>query len=622
MGLRKLPMEILFFIIELLHIDYIFDLARTCRQFYSYILRNDAVARMILSKYRHSLEASDAFDDDEAGVPHAFSKGLRRLAKRRAAVRSAEPYSISVIARVNSSCFTNGVLCYAFGQKSLHIRDTNGPATRELVIDIPAMLKFEVLEPGPWRVNFSLKPVYYSDGIVSCLFVTAECYNLVVVSTRTLEVLSTRRLPTLSCFVVRNDSDYLFYGIKTRELFVGPHQWTFWRLDLRTREWTAESLVLWEFPGAEVDRDVCFEIFDGQFYCLSNNFSSRTHRMDPDVVNEWNSFYRLIRFPVSNPKTEFFEEPPMRNMWRRNVNEGPSNRYWDRMQLKVDQSSGKLVITESRSECLEQCMELSGKFSNNCYRKEVSFTPTWDTSLIRQPFLEALGDELRVVPSSVSEDKYEDKCKDKCEDETPYGITYVEPRLHRDVHIGNNASPGIRGTFRSPWARVYHPSCETFIELVGLGPPGTEDPRHREFLGLRVRPKTCHSSLKCEALEPESDMVWPRHQHMPIGQKEEKLANMLWPDHELRPFDLRVNDQSLVYSAIANINLDTTKHLVFISFDPAKTRNKFQSKKHRRPPTIAEGCDAKHFPSWARLARARDMSRMDFGESCRREWIC
>ncbi|KAH7157830.1 hypothetical protein B0J13DRAFT_617889 [Dactylonectria estremocensis] len=602
MALRKLPMEILFFIIELLHIDYIFDFARTCRHFYTYILRNDTMARMVLSQYKHSPEATDAFDDDKAGVPYAFARGLRRLAKRRAAVRSAEPYSISVVARVDSFCFTNGVLCFAFGKETLHIRDINGPATRELVIEVPSLLQSEVIGESQLRVNFSLTPIHFSDGIVSCLYQTSSVNELVILSTMTLEVISVRRLPSLCGFVVRNDGDYLFYGLKTRAYFIGSHQWAFWRLNLHTREWTNEPLVLWDFPGAEVDKDVCFEILDGQFYCVSNNYSSRTQRVDRTVVNEWNSFYRLIRFPVSKANTDSFEEPPMRNLWRRNLDEGPSNRHWDRMQLKRDQSSGKLIITESRNEHLRKRKEAARKFSNNCYRKEVSFSPTWDTSLTRQPFLDAFRDQAQAVPPSSSESDDDGEICD--------GRLYTESRLPQDVHIGSTESPGIRKTRRSPWARIYHPSCETFVELARLGPEAYPD---REYLSLRVRPKQALGSPQDGAPDAEFNIVWPRDEIIPSGPEADKLADMLWPDDRLKAIDVKVDDQSLVYAPLGDIDDGSRKHLVLISFDPAKARNGSKRKHRHIKATQAEGRDAALFPSWARMAEARDLARLDFG---------
>jgi hypothetical protein len=140
----------------------------------------------------------------------------------------------------------------------------------------------------------------------------------------------------------RNDSSYLHYGTRSEIGFHGHKEWAIQGVDLRTGKPIGGKVYLGGFVGCDIGLTVCFEILDGFFYALSNQTSYEVEEID------WTSFFHCYRFPVDRPQQQYLQ---MKNdIWRRNHEEGTLHDSWTHLKLERDESSGSLVIVETRRE--------------------------------------------------------------------------------------------------------------------------------------------------------------------------------------------------------------------------------------------------------------------------------
>ncbi|KAM5353068.1 hypothetical protein ACJZ2D_017049 [Fusarium nematophilum] len=180
---------------------------------------------------------------------------------------------------------------------------------------------------------------------------------------------SVKRLCPEYEFFVRNDEEYLFCGTRSHARLDGSHRWGLHRLDLRSRQWSDPQLVLWEFDGSSLGMDICFEIIDGYFYCVSNTMKTQTdHRIR-------NYYYQAVRFPVKEATHESCEKPLLHNLWRRHGSEGAVDERWTSLQLVKDEDSGKLLIVEIRREWLPENSGIEPRSRQCLAKKTVKLWP-------------------------------------------------------------------------------------------------------------------------------------------------------------------------------------------------------------------------------------------------------
>ncbi|KAH6981477.1 hypothetical protein EDB80DRAFT_825572 [Ilyonectria destructans] len=527
MSLLKLPIEIISLIAELLDIDDLFDFGQTCRHLHC-ILRNESICRVALQRVKFPPETI------EAQTAHAYARGLRRLVKRRNAVRYAEPYLVAVVAMAESFIYTNGVLCYAANRENLRILDVHRSAQKELVVNIPRLL--HSLIPGfQWSSLDNFRPVHCSHGIG----VTVS--RLVVFRTKDLKVLAFCNLRSTNKLFVRNNADYLVYGTKPQLAFDGFKRWALQRLDLRTKEWAPSDLTLWNFAGSNLGQDICFEIFDDYFYCLSNK-----NKLHPEH-GKWNSYYHVVRFPLREATRESCESPPMRNLWRRYAAEGLVDERWDALQITRHEGTGKF-----------------------CYKKEIRFSKDDENvNPVRHPMCDILRDTIPIAQSSSDNEGHDPNAWD--------GETHVETRPPENVHVGDNGALGSMFTIGECFVRSYNSSCETFVDLID----------ESQRLRLRVRPKLDPAHGNADDTRPGQSSktrlntskegrkglhrgvkFWPPDQASRPKPKLAQLHNILYPQMLLGEVDWAMDDRTLIY-APGHVVRGRPRPLVLISFDSA-----------------------------------------------------
>ncbi|KAF4995024.1 hypothetical protein FGRMN_5412 [Fusarium graminum] len=522
MSILKLPVEIVSLLVELLGQEDTFNLALSCRSL-SYIIRDRRMCRLALMVC-HALIAL------EAQATEDFPRAFRKLIKRRMAVRAAEPWMVAIVAMADHFIYTNGHLCYTVDNKHLRVLNTlQRMPTTELTIDVTLLLRLAVRDYDPTKPH-TFEPLYFAEGIISCLATqvledSTTCSWLVIFELREApRWVVVQRPCSRRPLLVRNDYNYLFWGSKSRTRLDGSPSWSFHCLNLQTRKWSDSQLVLWDFDGATVGSDICFEIIDGQFYCVSNTLKTQA---DHGVRN---NFYQVMRFPVDNATHEACEKPPMRNLWRRHESEGAVDERWTSLQLTKDEVTGKLVIFETRK---EWSSGIAGS-QRICYRKELQFG-----GHDSHPVL------LPAPPASVIESSSEEWNSE----------SHTEDRPREDVHMGDGPTDPTTYTLQECFVRSYNPSCNSFIDLV------SEAYNPFSALQLRVRPKKHMPRVN----------TWPQDQNpcCPNGVLD-RLQGVMNPVRPVKGMEWCMDERILVYSPTAMAS-GQLRPVILISFDPGFT---------------------------------------------------
>ncbi|KAI5462615.1 hypothetical protein BGZ63DRAFT_219365 [Mariannaea sp. PMI_226] len=554
MTLRTLPLEIISLIIEILDFDSVSNLAATCRYIRD-ILLSDALCHIALKKVACSIEAI------EARKSRDYARGFRRVAKRRNAIRFAEPFLVAIVALAEDFIYTNGILCYVFDSKNLQILNLHDSATEELIVNIPSLLN-QILPDFNSNDKYSFRPVYYSCNILSCVYsphakdgTTFSQLIVLRIGNDSVNIVSHHPISTENKLFVRNDSDYLIFGARFQGGWDDFGRWVLQRLDIHTGEIMESELTLWNFAGSSIGHDVCFEIFDGYFYCLSTK-----DKLQPEY-GKWNSFYDAIRFPLSAITKDARESPSKKNLWRRNsAKEGQVDDRWNSLQLTKDEGSGKLYIYECRREWLLQ----NTQSQRNCYKKELRFNGDHDA---------------RTQSHSLTEDLISEEVSSG---ETQYlqawdSESYSETRPFDDVHSGDKGADGSMLVLKECFLRTYCPFVDAFIDLQ----------HDSERMMLRIRPKSEDEARPRESANAvNAQPPGPQLEHVEAGDRETCQAINLWPPkqvlqnhmvmtqikHILKPqtdfhrIEGFMDERSLVY-ALGGPAPGRQRALVFVSFD-------------------------------------------------------
>ncbi|EXK75719.1 hypothetical protein FOQG_19515 [Fusarium oxysporum f. sp. raphani 54005] len=524
MSLLKMPIEIVSLLVELLDAEDVFNMVLTCK-YLSYIPYDRRMCRLALLKVPYSTEAQEAHSTKN------FPKAFRKLAKRRMAVQSAEPWIVAIVAMADQFIYTNGHLCYTVNSKHLRVLDTlHKKPTFELTVDVALLLKAAVRDYDP-QSSHTFKPLYYAEGVISCLATqvledsTTCSWLLIFELIESPRWVVVQRPDASYPSFVRNDKNYLFWGSKSHARLDGSSRWGIHCLNLQTRKWADSQLILWDLNGENIGSDVCFEIFDGQFYCVSNTF--RTEADD----GMRNNFYQVLRFPVDNAVHEKCEIPPMRNLWRLHDSECTVDERWTSLQLTKDEKTGNLLIVETRKEWFPG----NAGSQRTCYRKELQFETQ---AKVPRPE-HSLHTPLESAMGSLEEAEW------RSED-------HIEERSSEKIHIGDGPSDATAYTLQECFVRSYNTSCNAFVDLVYEG----DNPD--SGLQLRVQPMKQEPSVR----------MWPRdqeacHPHNDLAQ----LQGAVSPIQPIREIEWFMDERILVYSP-THMASGQLRPVILISFDP------------------------------------------------------
>lgn len=213
------------------------------------------------------------------------------------------------------------------------------------------------------------RPLYFSHDVFSCFFrVTKNKIKtnyLVLLLTKSLQVLPARRLESRRSLFVRNNENFLYYGVRV-EQGENDYHYVLWGLDLKTQRWSTERPVLRDFYGHDFGETVSFEIFDDYFYGITS---------EGPLLGESNTFYTSFHFIIGqHARIEYLDR---RLAWQRHANQGLIDNRWSQIELAKDEASGRIFVYETRME-----WESSRRI---CYRKELRFPARGERAYYIQP---------------------------------------------------------------------------------------------------------------------------------------------------------------------------------------------------------------------------------------------
>ncbi|KAI7760173.1 hypothetical protein LZL87_007466 [Fusarium oxysporum] len=482
MGILKLPVEIVSLLVELLNVEDVFNLALSCKSL-TYILYDRRMCRLALLKAPYSAEAQEAQSTKD--FPSNHLRVLSTLDKK---------------------------------------------STSERIVDVPLLLKLAVRDYDPQRPH-TFEPLYYAEGVLSCLATqvledsTTSSWLVIFELRESPTWVVVQRPCSRHPLFVRNDKNYLFWGSKSHARLDGSYRWGIHCLNLQTRKWADSQLILWDLDGESIGSGVCFEIIDGQFYCVSNTF--RTEADD----GMRNNFYQVVRFPVDNAVHDKCERPPMRNLWRLHDSEGAVDERWTSLQLTKDEKTGNLFIVETRKEWFPG----NAGSQRTCYKKELHFDKQEEAP---QP-----EPSLPTPPESTVDSLDEDEWSSE---------NHIEERSNEKIHIGDGPSDAKAYTLQECFVRSYNPSCDAFIDLV------SEAYSPDSMLQLRVQPKKREPSVN----------IWPRDQDICHYDSDlAQLQGVVNPIQPIQGIEWSMDERILVYSP-THMAYGQLRPIILISFDP------------------------------------------------------
>ena len=225
----------------------------------------------------------------------------------------------------------------------------------------------------------------------------------------------------------------------------GHRQWVFeyWRFSNKGEYKRKVLPNLYTHPGNDIGTSVVFEIFDAKFYVVSNQDTLTSEEANPV------SFYYISCYSLD---CENIEEPKPWKLWRRNHRDGPIDDNWTNLRLRKDESTGRLIIAETRKEWVERL----GKLKRTHYSQDLHNGAIYDVD--KDP---ESGDGS-LVHSEVDEQ---------------YGTPPPDPIQALKIQLPSVLSRRVPQKLQAPSEKMWH------SEYQGDEPP----PGYRDFLSSRTR---------------------------------------------------------------------------------------------------------------------------------------
>ncbi len=505
----------------------------------------------------------------------SYRQQLGQIYSRREALRTAWPYSASILAYATSFTYHQGLLCY-LSDGHIRLLDVHACSRNERIIDAAAIGQLTRDSPALHRSNgpsAKISLLGCTRDILVCLAAFAELGEswLTVLDVRQSgnqtmteevhplgRVMLRRHLNCTKKLFVRQDGSYLYYGTHSALGSTGHHEWMIQGIDLKEHSPVTEKpLQLVEFVGSELGSTACFEIHDGTFYAVTNQTSFETEEVD------WTSYYHCIQFRLDDP------EPDLRprRIWRRQHIEGPINDSWLELSLRKDERTDELLLVECRREWL------NGGSTNirTYYTQPLKMTPGDEVAV---SFALPANDPLTKTLDDSSKPNYEPPKK----------------RIRRYCHHEHPASTAAQDFILAKTKyRAYDPACQAFIDIVNDPAPRPGSVRPGDRLRLRIASRTQKSPLEPDPLKPGHHLLRPQvldSLDEPIQSSEDdfhdteihvwpsddaptELYDILSPGGRVGQIEAIADERSIIYMTDPSPTLPGGQGaLILINFDP------------------------------------------------------
>ena len=511
-----------------------------------------------------------------------FRKAIERVFLNREALRTAEPYSASIIAYGTEFAYKEGFLCYHTNGQ-IRLLDIHGCSRTENCIDTSRWKGHLTRDPRSQSLSPESHPsishLTYTNGILACVCEISETGEswLVVLDLyqskdrSTLEsdkkrwVLLREQLTCTTKLFVKQDGAYLYYGTHSAFGSHGHHEWMIQGFNLANgHRVTEKPLQLVDFFGSELGSTVCFEIYNGSFYAVSNQTSLEVEEVD------WTSQYHCIQLALDEQKPNL--KP--RKLWRRQHSEGPLNDSWTELSMQKDEQTDELLIVECRKEYM-------GGGSVNVrtyYTQPLSLSESDDVPM---NFGYPTNDPLTKTLDDNSKPNYEPakkRIRRYCHSEYPLDRVDTSKYSSQEFILAKTKF------------RAYNPTTSSFIDLVNdpISRPGFA--RLHERIRLRIASRLQKSPLIDDPDKPGHFLLQPKeadYNGTPLERSEEDFhpteVQDLWPpnDAPLEVFDIlcqggragqvdaMADGAAIVYmTGPSPANPSGERAIVLISFDP------------------------------------------------------
>jgi hypothetical protein len=452
--------------------------------------------------------------------------------------------------------YTNGAVCYTTKQTSpthqhyLQILLLQSSPVQEISIDVLQLIKASDITDFEENRPYKFKPLYYADGIVSCLYERRKSPScgrwLIIYNLEKRKIINSHPLRSTANIFVRNNGSFLYYGTKS-EPFDGQRRWVLYGFSLEESQWLSRRVILWDLAGSEIGSTICFEIFGDYLYGVSSQELTELEDTEWSTSGHpLNSFYYAFRFPLGDHST--IQILPRSALWRRGATDGPIDDRWNLLQLGQNEKSGQVSIFETRKEWLCSWSR------RTCYGKQL-FCPSGPHN---------------------TDSQADDQCYEGWDDST-----HREASPEDIIHRGDNGFSSSTFDLHNSPVRSYSSSCQAFVDIVSTT---TTSSSATKRLRLRVRRRLYPVSESdrlssspsgvtdaVDDLEEEEVRLWPADQgdKQPDGSLDHHIDELLNPQVYFDEVDWAMDERVLVYSPKALNHLDEPRSIVLISFDPA-----------------------------------------------------
>lgn len=289
-----------------------------------------------------------------------YIAAARRLYKRRHAVATGRPASVTCLGFAIDTIYDNGMVCM-LEHSQVRTIDLHG-------MDGVQTLSFESLMGNYARVDveydwesFQILSIHQSRLVFRYKDEAGVSWLMAADVTKPHDVhhiIEPERLRSTKSLFVLQSEDYIFYGTRSATAdwcTQSYREWLIQGIALNGKEFTvtdedgvsvkstrSEKIQLHGFAGADIGTTAAFKLHDGHLYGVTNYDAF-------DVIEvDFTSYYHCIRFSLAEARQDACEQA--RTIFRRQHIDGPLNDGWNTINLQIDERTNDLVILEGRAE--------------------------------------------------------------------------------------------------------------------------------------------------------------------------------------------------------------------------------------------------------------------------------
>lgn len=540
---------------------------------------------------REAKEAQQAF-----AAKISFREAISRIYDTKQAVASANPYAVAVLAYASAFLYQGGVLSY-YCANEIRTLNVHQAARTEQVLDVRNVFRRIIpafREDEAQGASVQLSFLYYSAGVLAILAEIGDTNAWLILLDVTPHGPACNRgrlrfLRLLECtrrLFVRHNGSHLFYGVYSTVGLSSDPQWSVQWVDLTRNndELATEPILLDKFAGTDIGQNVCFEIFDNHLYAVTSALDSSEEQLHPESFYEWTCISPASRVRRAN----------IRKTFRRLHTEGPINDTWSEISLRLDEATGRPMITECRREWLQnrtdnvrtyyteplmrpsELSKASAEDDSATITREAEQPTSRDT-----PLISAASSHLPLItggagPSNITVAEFASASSRK----TPGGKV-IRSNKYKHTEYTDCAVPRRDFILARTKYRAYNPSAAAFVDLINDPEPSTSVGVVQDRLRLRICSRKrkqptdengapIKRQKQSESLETEEEQQYVSNgvKLWPADDADQDVLNLLCPAKRAANVHGAADERTLVYSVDIDTDDPHQQAIILVGFDP------------------------------------------------------